>query len=323
MKRAVLIILSILTFIIAVPALIVGAVFTAIGAGDNPSLSGRLGEVHSPGYAVVSERVQVDWDYPVGTSIDLDGRGAPNFGSDDAVFIGFGATADVDAYLANAPVTLVDDLGDSFLDDRELDVPAASTLGPPGEETFWIEQSTGPGLQEIPLSLASGDYRIVAMNADASAGVDLEVHGSVDLPFLLPVGIGLLVFGGLMLVLAVVLLIFGIRASGKRPPVAPAPYGYAHQAVPPGHYPPQPGQQIPPHRPCPPGAAPPALPYPPQPGQQYPPGTAPAPPGAAPPALPYPPQPGQPYPGATAPPAEPAPPADPPPPTKPPGPRQQ
>ena len=80
------------------------------------------------------------------------------------------------------------------------------------DQDFWLAQANGTGLQEIPLASEPGDYRLVVMNATASRGLIVDVYGSMTLPFLLPLGVAMLVMGLLLLALAVGLLVWGIRS---------------------------------------------------------------------------------------------------------------
>ena len=50
-----------------------------------------------------------------------------------------------------------------------------STPRPPGTETFWAESVEGTGLQTLDWTLEPGDWAAVAMNADASEGLEAKV----------------------------------------------------------------------------------------------------------------------------------------------------
>jgi hypothetical protein len=64
-----------------------------------------------------------------------------------------------------------------------------------------------------------GDWSVVIMNADGSAGVDAGVRAGADLPFLAPAGWITLGGGIVLLAAAGGLLFLGMRT---RPPAAPA-----------------------------------------------------------------------------------------------------
>ncbi len=251
MKRVILIVLGVILLFISVPILIAGVVFTAIGSGDDPTVQGRLGQVGSSGYAVVSDTLDVDWDYPFADRFDIT-VGVQSTGADSTVFIGYGPASAVDAYLSGVPQTVVYGLGDGR-SEREVEVPGSATPEPPGEQDFWIERASGTGRQEIPLAAQTGSFRLVVMNADGSQGVMVDVYGSMTLPFLVPMGIGMLAFGLLLLILAIVLLVWGIR-SKPAPAPAPGP-SQMHPQQPPSPYPPA-GAGYPAGYPYPPGSDP-------------------------------------------------------------------
>lgn len=284
MKRVVLIVLGVILLLFSLPMLIGGTVLAAWASGDDPTIAGRIGRVEAVGYAVVSDRVEVDWDWPLAERWDIT-LGVEHASSDEPVFLGYGPAESVDAYLAGSPYTLVYSIGTGQNSGRgDVDVPGTEAPEPPGDQDFWVDQASGVGRQTLELAPDQGDYRFVAMNADASQGVSLAVYGSMNVPFLRPIGIGMAVFGGFLAILGLVLLVLGIRSR-------PATPGYP-QAGPGGTYPgtpyqggPYPGTQQPVQQPY---YGPPAAGAPqgtqPTPAQQ--PGAAPPPsaqqPGAAP-----------------------------------------
>ena len=242
MKRAVLIILGVFLLVMAVPMLVGGSILAAWASGDDPSIAGRIGRVDSSGYAVVSDRVDVDWEWPGGDRWDIT-IGVESDSTDVAVFVGYGPTDAVDAYLAGSPYTLATSIGDGEpRSSGDIEIPGTEAPEQPGDQAFWAEQASGVGRQTIDIAPDQGDYRFVAMNADASAGVDLAVYGSMRVPFLFPIGVGIAVFGGLLGALGIVLLVLGIRAKPSPQPV-PAPYpgygaaGQAGMPSPTGQYP--------------------------------------------------------------------------------------
>lgn len=239
MKRVVLIVFAAILFLFSAPLLIGGLVASVVGAGDDPAIDGRLGRVGSNGYAVVSDTLDVQWDYPFADRFDLT-LGVRTADPAAQVFIGVGSAASVDAYLSGVPYTLVYDIGGGTRSDRRVDVPGTAVPEPPVDQELWLVQASGTGLQEIPLASGPGSYRLVAMNADGSRGVDVSVYGSLTLPYLLPVGIGMLLVGSLLLAVAIALLVWGIR-SKPTPAAVPAGYGSGPAAYPVQPAPPGPG----------------------------------------------------------------------------------
>jgi hypothetical protein len=225
MKRVVLIVLGVVLLLFGTPMLIGGTMLAAWAGGEDPTIGGRIGSVESSGYAVVSDQVDVSWEWPLADRWDIT-LGVDSDNSDQPVFFGYGPTEAVDAYLAGSPYTLVVSIGTG--DQRQTDdieIPGTEAPEPPGEQDFWTQQTSGAGRQSLVLDPGSGDFRFVAMNADASQGVSLRVYGSFQVPFLGPVGVGVAVFGGLLILLGIVLLVLGIR-SKPAPPQQPAYAGY-------------------------------------------------------------------------------------------------
>jgi hypothetical protein len=235
MKRVILIVLGVILLLFGTPMLVGGTMLAAWAGGEDPTIGGRIGSVESSGYAVVSDEVDVSWEWPFADRWDIT-LGVDSDSSDQPVFFGYGPTEAVDAYLAGSPYTLVVSIGTGDgRQDGDVEIPGTQAPEPPGELDFWNQQTSGVGRQSLVLDPTAGDFRFVAMNADASQGVSLRVYGSFQVPFLGPVGVGLAVFGGLLVVLGIVLLVLGIR-SKPAPPQQPTYPGYPQQQ--PG-YPPQ------------------------------------------------------------------------------------
>lgn len=130
---------------------------------------------------------------------------AENLDADQGIFIGIAPTETLDDYLGGVPYAVVDDTdeGELFLSYRmnASDEP----LSPPGEQEFWTSSTTGIGLQQLEWELEEGDVSFVIMNEDASDGLAIEVVAGVRVPLIGPVGVGLLVGGGVTLALGIIL----------------------------------------------------------------------------------------------------------------------
>jgi len=281
MKRVILIVCSLIALLIGLPLLFGGIALLALGSGDS-TVDARLGEVDATGYAIVSNSLTVDFDAPIVDTLNPAILASSNSGS--PLFLGIGPTAEVERYLAGVPQTLVDDLDE--LGTPQIDIPGTATPAPPETQTFWVESVSGAGEQRIELSNVQGNFRVVTMNADGSPGLSVEFSGSAEIPFLTPIGIGMIVCALLVIALAIFLLVLGIKAK-PTPPVAG--YGPPGSAV--GGYP---GSSGPPHAPPPPAA----------PGTIGPPQAPP--PGAGSPSPGYRPPPSNPYPGTAPPPPPPS-----------------
>lgn len=183
-----------------------------------------------------------DWVLDI---IDADVRlRAVSVDPDREVFIGIARTRDIEAYLASvAHDTLVE------FDDGEAvyeRVDGGDAVGPPAEETFWVESAQGRGTQELNWEPASGRWSAVLMNADGAPNVAADVEVGAKAGFLLPLVVIMLVLGLLLTAGAVALIVVGASGARRTPPVSP-PAVPPPAAPPPAAPPPAaPGSSLPP-----------------------------------------------------------------------------
>src|SRR5690606_14569038 len=99
------------------------------------------------------------------------------------VFIGIGPEADVEAYLDGVAHDQVTDLDYRPFDVDYRRAPGEQAPAPPGDQTFWVAQASGPGTQTLEWEAESGRWAVVLMNADGSPGVQsaVEMGGRSDL----------------------------------------------------------------------------------------------------------------------------------------------
>lgn len=155
------------------------------------------------------------------------------------MFIGVGPADQVSRYLADAAVEEVTGVDMRPYRLRTVRREGSVRPEPPGTQTFWLSRVEGPN-PDLRWEITEGDYRIVVMNADASAGLDAEMRFGVDVPGASGVGLAMLIGGGLLALAGLALLIWGIAArtrpaagpvartapvGGPAPVVGPAPGG--------------------------------------------------------------------------------------------------
>jgi hypothetical protein len=141
------------------------------------------------------------------------------------VFIGIAPTEAVDEYLAGVHQTEVRDFQTDPFQVRYVDLPGSGPPGPPAAQDIWTESASGPGEQTITITWQSGDFTLVAMNADASQSVSVDVTAGARIGFLGPVTTALVGVGVITLLIGLLLVILGIvgLARGRTPnPPAPA-----------------------------------------------------------------------------------------------------
>jgi hypothetical protein len=185
--------------------------------------------VATPTAAVATENADLNLD-GAGWLVDADAFGDVRLEAtartDAPVFVGIARTDDVSAYLDGAAHAIVTDVDtEPFGTDVDLTyrtTPGTEALEDPAEQGFWVASSDGPGTQDVQWDVEEGDWSVVVMNADGSPGIDADVRAGAELPFLTPLGWGLIGGGVVLLLAAGGLVALGVRGGAPRSD-APAP----------------------------------------------------------------------------------------------------
>ena len=137
------------------------------------------------------------------------------------LFIGIGAAADVSRYLNGVGHDEVSEIEFAPLKVTSISRPGAGPAGRPAGQTFWVASDTGTGPRTVTWDAgAQGDWIIVVMNADGSAGIDADLSTGATLSGVLPLAIGALIAGGVLLTIGVAVIILTITARRSAPRVA-------------------------------------------------------------------------------------------------------
>ncbi len=96
-----------------------------------------------------------------------------------------------------------------------------TTPPPPGSQSFWVAKASG-NHPTLTWTVTSGSYRVVAMNTNAASPVAFAGGLSLTIPHLFAIGIGLLIGGIVLILIAITLIVLGARAR-PQPPARPAP----------------------------------------------------------------------------------------------------
>ena len=165
-----------------------------------------------PGYAITSNTVSLHLGN--GAASDLIGtvriRVTP-VGGTTAAFIGIAAASAADRYLAgvdHATVTGATDHHGTYTE-HAGSAPAV----PPGRAGIWTAHASGPGTQTLTWVVRSGDWMVVAMNADGSRPVNMQVNVAATLPALPWIATGLLIGGIIFLVGGILLIVIPVRRA--------------------------------------------------------------------------------------------------------------
>jgi hypothetical protein len=185
---------GILATIGAVIALGAGGIL-ALGGTDSTFGSGHR-DISTKTSALVSEPAKLN-----GTKDVTDVLGQPSVRisadsvrSDRNLFVGIGPKAQVDRYLAGAPVDTVHDFS---LEPWNLDKTAREGTArpkPPATQSFWVAQSAG-STAALDWKVRDGNWRVVVMNADGSRGVATMSEFGVKIPHLATIALIALIAG--------------------------------------------------------------------------------------------------------------------------------
>jgi|HubBroStandDraft_3_1064219.scaffolds.fasta_scaffold46579_2 hypothetical protein len=109
------------------------------------------------------------------------------------VFVGIGRSREVNRYLADVSRSELRDFG--WDGATYANQTGGRTPAPPAKQQFWAATANGRGTQTVSWKLKHGDWEIVVMNADGTAGVDAAVEMGVHTPPLLGLGLAVVALG--------------------------------------------------------------------------------------------------------------------------------
>ncbi|GAB3260315.1 DUF4389 domain-containing protein [Nocardioides dilutus] len=172
-------------------------------------------------YALVSDSMTIHTDGStsrVPEAIFGDAKVEATNGDGSTVFVGVGSTADVADYLEGVQQAEVTDITttDGDADATYLVTGQDAPSVPPTEVDTWVAQATGTGTVSVDWPVEDGDWTVVVMNADGSAGVTADVAAGAELPWLGWAAIGLLVGAGLGVLVSVLMLLAAVRGARPR-----------------------------------------------------------------------------------------------------------
>ena len=167
-----------------------------------------------PGYAIASE--QIGLHLATGVVSDLIGtvriRVTPVSGTGPA-FIGIAPAGAAARYLAGVDYATV--RGAAGHHGTYTEHAGSAPAVPPRQAGIWTAQAAGPGTQTLTWAPRSGDWVVVAMNADASRPASLQVNVAATLPALPWVAAGLLIGGIIFLTGGILLIAVPLRRASR------------------------------------------------------------------------------------------------------------
>jgi hypothetical protein len=147
--------------------------------------------------------------------VQVDSRG------DNPVFVGIARTSDVEDYLAGVAHSTLTDVNTSPFDADYDDHAGDRRPVAPADSRIWAASEHGSGKQTLNWEIEDGEWSVVVMNADGSAGVDADVSTGANVPFLDEIGWTAIGSGSFVLIIGVALLVMGIRRPSNPTGTAP------------------------------------------------------------------------------------------------------
>jgi hypothetical protein len=170
--------------------------------------------------ALATENLDLDFD-GLGSLVDEGTLGkiriAAQSNDGKPVFVGVARTDDVTRYLRGTAHDIVTDVDYSPFHAEYSTQPGERSADAPGAERFWAATAQGGGEQALTWEVEDGDWSVVVMNADGSAGVDAGITAGASLGFIDEAGWISLGTGLALLALAGGLLFVGVRPRGGTP----------------------------------------------------------------------------------------------------------
>ena len=186
-----------------------GAVALSVDDADGYVTAGPV-RITTDTAALVGDDLEIFLDNPVVTRFDLDriaARIEVDSNNGKAVFVGIGPADDLTDYLAGVHHASIDFRGDEVtIEGRN----GFERVAVPGDQAFWVASATD---ETLSWDVANGRWAVALLNADGTPGLDVDVTAAARLPFVRPIGIGLVVAGLLGLAVGVTLTYLGVRST--------------------------------------------------------------------------------------------------------------
>lgn len=163
------------------------------------------------GYALASDRIELGWGWLVtGLLGNIRVRVAA---ADPArpVFVAIGPADRVSAYLAGTSYATVTGTGPGGLTSHHG--TAAPAL--PGTVRIWTAHVSGTGTQTLRWTARTGDWMVVAMNSDGSAGLTVRADAGASASWLFQLAVDLIVGGIALGAASAALIIVPVRLASR------------------------------------------------------------------------------------------------------------
>jgi hypothetical protein len=133
------------------------------------------------------------------------------------VLVAVGSAQAIQALVVNGSFETVNDLEFNPFDYRGVALGGRRDIGP-AEEGLFAAVASGPGNQAVTWTIEPGEWRAIIMNADGTAGVDVDVRFGARFPYLRGFAIAGMVIGAASILLGSLWLAFLFRPGRNRQP---------------------------------------------------------------------------------------------------------
>lgn len=186
-KRMISTVLGVLLFLGAVGLGAAGAYAAVVGYGGSYVDLGAQGSYRTDRYGLVTE--STDWETTFfGWAGSVQVEVAPEDGAE--IFVGAASPDEVAPYLAQVGHTVVAEHSSGGV--ARTDNDGAAPSSPAATAVDWTARSEGSGVQTLRWNATEGPQVIVAMNSDASRGIEVRVVSSAitldRMPWWVPAG---------------------------------------------------------------------------------------------------------------------------------------
>jgi hypothetical protein len=177
-------------------------------------------------YAIAAPSLDVSADGP-DSFYDQDALGEVRiqFAPLDAgasLFVGIGPAEDVAAYLDRVNYDEIEDLEFGPFGVEYTEQPGGAPAADPVAQPFWVASDSGTGPRTLTWEVVPGDWAVVVMNADGSAGVQADVSAGASLPIFGVAAVVSLIAGSVLLLGGAAMVVATLATRGPRPRQLPA-----------------------------------------------------------------------------------------------------
>ena len=134
----------------------------------------------------------------------------------NAVFVGIAPATDVARYLEGVGHSVISRIEDNPFRVTYRDVDGGEPVSQPEDQAFWVASTSGPGTQTLLWDVREGEWDVVVMNADAGPDVGVRASVGARADFMLPLTLGLLIFGLIALAGGTLMVVAGARVPPAR-----------------------------------------------------------------------------------------------------------